>query len=186
MTVLGLVCKNPKCAAFGEPLAEAWGQSWGSDTPVLLSVWCDSCDYRPDEAASVLQGATVRLPIEPPRQEEIESLRERVLVLTEAAERARLLLHLLPDRLDGCRSAGEAARTTAETLYEAEAVLFYGINGEEMRSEPDEGVSVAFPKVSERSETISDDSVSTLKRVIHEATEADLLRDWNDSGTVEL
>ena len=104
----------------------------------------------------------------------VRELVERVEVLYEAAERARLVLHGLPERLDEARDMEAAWMLLAVSMYEAESSLYYAIFGEEMRSEEDEGVSVDFPKVSERSRTLAD--------ILENGPE---LTDRNDSGTME-
>lgn len=107
--------------------------------------------------------------------DEIESaLIERVEVLHDACERARLLLHTLPETLDRYGNPEEAALAADKVLYEAESALYYAIHGEEMPSEASGAVSLPFPKVSERSEDVSE----TLQKVLG-------LANQNDSGTVE-
>lgn len=76
---------------------------------------------------------------------------ERVEVLSEAAERARLLLHLLPKRLNRCESEHEAVRVLQTDVYEAESALQFALTGEETVlnvSEPPMGDSEANQNVS--------------------------------------
>lgn len=55
---------------------------------------------------------------------------ERVEVLAEAAERARLLLKLLPGRIDACKTPQETAETVTRDLYEAEDALWCALHPE--------------------------------------------------------
>jgi hypothetical protein len=174
MTVFGRVCENPECEGYGQELTEVWGIRSGSDEQTLLTTFCDSCSVVPN---------VDRLTMD---------FKDRYEAIREAAERARLILHLLPERLDGCHGPAEATDLLQRELYEAEAVLYYALNGEEMRSQEDEGVSVAFPKVSERSEGVSERIGTALEHSIQDPftdeITVDVLLDLpnqNDSGTVE-
>lgn len=55
---------------------------------------------------------------------------ERVEVLAEAAERARLLLHMLPERLKATKSADEWSARLREDFYEAEDALWCALHPE--------------------------------------------------------
>lgn len=55
---------------------------------------------------------------------------ERVEVLAEAADRARLLLKLLPGRIDACKTPQETAETVTRDLIEAEDALWCALHPE--------------------------------------------------------
>ena len=76
-----------------------------------------------------------------------KALIERVEALSEATERARLLIHMLPVRLDGCKTPSEASHIMQRDLYEAESALHYVLTGKEAvseHSEQDSNVSGGF------------------------------------------
>lgn len=77
---------------------------------------------------------------------------ERVEALTEAAQRARLLLHTLPERLDRCTTDEEAFRVHSAALYEAEAALHFALEGSEPVSRQDPQLFPVSEGISEGSE----------------------------------
>lgn len=67
---------------------------------------------------------------------------ERVEVLAEAAERARLIIHRIPEHLDAAKSDNTALIRLANDLWESESVLQFALTGEEAtleHSEPSNG-----------------------------------------------
>lgn len=58
------------------------------------------------------------------------SLIERVEVLAEAADRARLLLKLLPGRIDAAKTPQESAEVVTRDLLEAEDALWCALHPE--------------------------------------------------------
>lgn len=92
---------------------------------------------------------------------EMREALERVEVLYEAAERSRLLLHTLPDRMNAAVTTSGAYNTLASTLYEAESALHFALTGEEFVlsvSEPEYDVSEQDLNVSEENQGGSEHS----------------------------
>lgn len=56
---------------------------------------------------------------------------ERVEALSEAAERARLLVHMLPERMNAAVTVEGAYQTLSSTLYETESALHFVLTGKE-------------------------------------------------------